>query len=180
MQTLKSLILKLDGARAGCRCTPQISFPYTRMCHLFRFSFLPWWKCPVQSQGQLQNVWDFILPRVRSGNLGQLLKCSSLSVQHRRGLAEWLSVLPLICETTQSKTTNIHLAFPLQCSKLWLHSLDLYVLWQPASPECYFLTQSQSKFTLHYKSCEKIFESCSALLAPFWSFNRKSRTVLLF
>lgn len=74
MQTLKSLILKLDGARAGRRCAPQISFPYTRMCHLFRFSFLPWWKCPVQSQGQLQNVWDFILPRVRSGNLSQTYK----------------------------------------------------------------------------------------------------------
>lgn len=112
MQTLKSLILKLDGARPGCCCTPQISFPYSRMCHLFRFSFLPWWKCPVQSQGQLQNVWDFILPRVRSGNLGQMQKWSSLSGLHRRGLIERLSVLPLICETAQSKTTNIHLASP--------------------------------------------------------------------
>lgn len=155
------------------------------MCHLFRFSFLPWWKCPVQSQGQLQNVWDFILPRVRSRNLSQ-----NVEMEHSVS-----KTLKTSCRVTARAATqlwdnterdHVHLAFPHK-----LCFLESCVLWQSASPKCYFPTQNQSKFTLHYKSCEKVFETNfyssahvivplepkrASLLVPFFFLSFQAKT----
>lgn len=150
MQTLKSLILKLDGVGAGCRCTPQISFPYTRMCHLFRFSFLPWWKCPVQSQGQLQNVWDFILPRVRNGNLSQNVEMEqSVSKALKKSRRVTVRAATQLWDNAESEITNLHLAFPINVWGCSFASLTHVCFGSMFPPKCYFPTQNQYKFTLH-------------------------------
>lgn len=73
------------------------------MCHLFRSSLLPWrWKCPVESRGQLHYVWDFILPRVRRGNVSQI-------VETKQSVSLWKppSALPLSHKATHNYITII-------------------------------------------------------------------------
>lgn len=132
------------------------------MCHLLCFCFLPWWKCPGQPQEQLQNVWDFILPRVRSRNFSQNVEIEqSVSKAPKIHLREQLSELPLSYETMQSL---YWFGFPHQCLRVLLGFTDSCVLWQSASPKCCFPAQYQSKFILLCKSWWKGFLKTNFLL----------------
>lgn len=91
-------------------------------------------------------------------------KWSSLSVKHWRRFVEWLSELPLTCETTQSKISNIHLAFPISIWGCSFVSLTHVLFGSLLLPSVTFLLKINQN--LHY-----IIRAVKRFLNPFLLFS---------